>query len=150
MESIRLHLIDLIHSTHLLRSYSKWVEWIKSINWSRMDSIRLSLVKWSNGVLLHQHSGFKASESNGSNRSNGVELNSIRLSLVKWSNGVLLHQLRGCKASESCSSNKTPFTIWQGLVEWSPFDSIWSIWSIRLTCIKAWVLMQQDTIWPFN
>ena len=40
---------------------------------NRMDSIRLSLVKWSNGVLLYQHSGFKASKSNGSNRSNGVE-----------------------------------------------------------------------------
>ena len=38
-----------------------------------MDSIRLSLVKWSNGVLLLEHSGCKASESNGSNRSNGVE-----------------------------------------------------------------------------
>ena len=98
-----------------LRSYSKWVEWIKSIKWSRMDSIRLSLVKWSNGVLLHQHSGFKASESNGSNRSNGVELNSIRLSLVKWSNGVLLHQLRGCKASESSGSNRS------NGVEWTPF-----------------------------
>ena len=98
-----------------LRSYSKWVEWIKSIKWSRVDSIRLSLVKWSNGVLLHQHSGFKASESNGSNRSNGVELNSIRLSLVKWSNGVLLHQLRGCKASESSGSNRS------NGVEWTPF-----------------------------
>ena len=44
-----------------------------TVKWSRMDSIRLSLIRWSNGVLLHQHSGFKASESNGSNRSNGVE-----------------------------------------------------------------------------
>ena len=98
-----------------LRSYSKWVEWIKSIKWSRVESIRLSLVQWSNGVLLHQHSGFKASELNGSNRSNGVELNSIRLSLVKWSNGVLLHQLRGCKASESSGSNRS------NGVEWTPF-----------------------------
>ena len=46
---------------------------LDTVKWSRMDSIRLSLVKWSSGVLLHQHSGFKASESNGSYRSNGVE-----------------------------------------------------------------------------
>ena len=98
-----------------LWSYSKWVEWIKSIKWSQVDSIRLSLVKWSNSVLLHQHSGFKASESNRSNRSNGVELNSIRLSLVKWSSGVVLHQLRGCKASESSGSNRS------NGVEWTPF-----------------------------
>ena len=39
----------------------------------QMASIQLSVVKWSNGVLLYQHSGFKASESNGSNRSNGVK-----------------------------------------------------------------------------
>ena len=123
MESNGLHstkpsngqMVKWCHVAWALRSYSKWVEWIKSIKWSRVDSIRLSLVKWSNGVLLHQHSGFKASESNGSNRSNGVELNSIRLSLVKWSNGVLLHQLRGCKASESSGSNRS------NGVEWTPF-----------------------------
>ena len=49
---------------------------------SRMDQIdqmesngpiRLSLIKWSNGILLLEHSGRKASESNGSNRSNEVE-----------------------------------------------------------------------------
>ena len=44
-----------------------------TVKWSRMDSIRLSLVKWSNGVLLPKMRGRKASESNGSNRSNGVE-----------------------------------------------------------------------------
>ena len=41
-------------------------------------------------------------------------------------------------------------TIWLGLVEWSPFDSIWSIWSIWLTCFIASQLKQQDTIWPFD
>ena len=44
-----------------------------TVKWSRMDSIQLSLVKWSNGVLFLQHLGCKASKSNGSNRSNGVE-----------------------------------------------------------------------------
>ena len=62
-----------------------------------MDSIRLSLIKWSIGVLLLEHSGCKASESNGSNRPNGVELNSIPLSLFKWSNGVLLRGTHAVK-----------------------------------------------------
>ena len=35
-----------------------------TVKWSRMDSIRLSLVKWSNGVLLPKLRGRKASESN--------------------------------------------------------------------------------------
>ena len=35
-----------------------------TVKWSQMDSILLSLVKWSNCVLLLEHSGCKASESN--------------------------------------------------------------------------------------
>ena len=81
-----------------------------------MESIRLSLVKLSNSVLLLEHSGCKASESNGSNRSNGVELNSIRLSLFKWSNGVLLREHSRCQASESNGSNRS------NGIEWTPFN----------------------------
>ena len=44
-----------------------------TVKWSRMDPIRLSLVKESNSVLLLEQSGCKASESNGSYRSNEVE-----------------------------------------------------------------------------
>ena len=43
---------------------------MESIKWSRMDSIRLALVKWSNGALMLEDSGCKES---GSNQSNGVE-----------------------------------------------------------------------------
>ena len=78
-----------------------------------MDSIRLSLVKWSNGVLLLKLRGCKASESNGSNRSNGGEWTPFDQA---WSNGVLLPKLRGRKASESNGSNRS------NGVEWTPFD----------------------------
>ena len=37
----------------------------------------------------------------------------------------------------SAQATRHHLTIWQSLVEWSPFDSIWSIWSIRLTCFMA-------------
>ena len=50
----------------------------------------------------------------------------------------------------SAQATRHHLTIWQGLVEWSPFDSIWSIWSIRLTCFMVSQLRQQDTIWPFD
>ena len=54
-----------------------------TVKWSRMDPIPVSLVKWSNGVLLPKLRGRKASESNGSNRSNGVEW-SNPCQMVKW------------------------------------------------------------------
>ena len=45
----------------------------ESIKLNRMDRIRLSVVKWSNGVLELEHSGCKKSDSNGWNRTDGVE-----------------------------------------------------------------------------
>ena len=39
------------------------IKFSKIFTW---DSIRLILVKWSNGVLLPEHSGWKESKANGS------------------------------------------------------------------------------------
>ena len=74
-----------------------------------MDSIRLSLVKWSNGVWCLSSRAVKQvsrmdridqMESNG-------RMDSIRLVLVKWSNGVLLVEHSGCKESESNGSSRS-------------------------------------------
>ena len=69
------------------------------------------MVRWSNGILLLEHSDCKASES-----IKWSQMDTIRLSVVKWSNGVLLYQHSGFKASESNRSNQS------NGVEWTPFD----------------------------
>ena len=76
------------------------------------------MVNWSNGVLLLEHSACKEIESNGSNRSNGVEWTPFdkAKSNGQRSNGVLLLEHSGCKASESNGSNRS------NGVEWTPFD----------------------------
>ena len=103
------------HLTHLLYSLSGLVEW---------SSIRLHLID-----LIHS------------------------THLLYWCNKTPfdhLTRLSWMEFSLSAQATRHHLTIWQGLVEWSPFDSIWSIWSIRLTCFMASQLRQQDTIWPFD
>ena len=145
MESIRLHLIDLIHSTHLLYDLSAQATrhhltiWQGLVEWSPFDSI-WSI--WSIRLTCFMLSLGNKTPFDHLTRLSRME--SIRLHLIDLIHSThLLYDL-------SAQATRHHLTIWQGLVEWSPFDSIWSIWSIRLTCFMASQLRQQDTIWPFD
>ena len=79
MESNGLHstkpcqMVSCCLSTQVVKQVSRMDQIEQVSRMDQIDQMPSQMVKWSNGVLLHQHSGFKASESNGSNRSNGVE-----------------------------------------------------------------------------
>ena len=71
-----------------------------------------------------------------------------RLSRMESTRLHLIDLIHSTHLILSAQATRHHLTIWQGLVEWSPFDSIWSIWS-WLTCFTASQLATRHhlTIW---